>query len=66
MNKPKPICPIHKTKMGFSSRNIDPWRGKTLTIRGKEVPNEFHYCRERDCAWRYSSELEDYFKATDI
>ena len=62
----KPMCPDHKTEMLFSSTNVNPWNGETIIVRGKAVPNKFHYCRTEDCNWRYSTELGEYFKATEI
>jgi len=62
MNKFKPVCPEHKTEMDFPTTNID--QHEKLIVRGKEIRNMFHYCRE--CNWRYSSDLGEYLEATEL
>jgi hypothetical protein len=62
MDMAKPVCPEHKTGMDFPTSNID--QGEKLIFHGKEIQDMFHYCQE--CNWRYSSELEEYFQATDL
>jgi hypothetical protein len=57
-----PICPQHKTEMAFPT-SID--LGDKVILRGKEVQNQFHYCT-KDCLWRYSPELKEYFRATEF
>jgi hypothetical protein len=62
MNKFKPVCPEHKKEMAFPTTNID--QNEKLILHGKEIRNMFHYCRE--CNWRYSSDLGEYFEATEL
>jgi len=68
MNKTKPVCPVHKTAMRKPASNRD--EGEKLMIRGKEIQNKFYYCWQKDgqkeCHWRYSDDLRDYFKATEL
>jgi hypothetical protein len=64
MNPAKPVCPEHKTAMRYSTMNIE--QGRRLTLRGKQIENKFHYCRDDRCTWRYSSDLGDYFKADEL
>ncbi len=58
-----PVCPEHKSEMAFPT-SID--LGQKVILRGKEILNQFHYCCTKDCPWRYSSELAEYFKATEF
>jgi hypothetical protein len=62
MDKAKPMCPEHKTEMDFPTSNID--QSEKLILHGKEIQNMFYYCRE--CNWRYSSDLGEFFEATEL
>jgi hypothetical protein len=64
MNRAKPVCPDHKTKMRYATSNRD--QNTKLTFRGKEIENKFHYCGVEGCKWRFSSDLGDYFKADEL
>jgi hypothetical protein len=57
----KPECPEHKTEMDFPT-SIN--HGEESILRGRPVPNKFHYCQK--CNWRYSSDLREYFEATEL
>jgi hypothetical protein len=58
----KPKCPVHKTEMQFSTKNID--QGEIVILLGKVVRNQFYYCSR--CDYRYSSDLGGYFDAKDL
>lgn len=58
-----PVCTEHKTEMAFPT-SID--LGNKVILRGKEIRNQFHYCGTNGCMWRYSSELGEYFRATEF
>jgi len=58
-----PVCPEHRLEMAFPT-SID--LGEKVKFRGKEIRNQFHYCRTKDCLWRYSPELKEYFRATEF
>jgi hypothetical protein len=58
----KPKCPVHKTEMQFSTKNLD--LGEIVILFGKGVRNQFYYCPR--CDYRYSSDLGGYFDAKDL
>lgn len=58
-----PACPDHKSEMAFPT-SVD--LGDKVMLHGKDVRNQFHYCGTKDCPWRYSSELGEYFRVTEF
>jgi hypothetical protein len=64
MTRQNPICPKHQTEMRYPSSNRD--QNEQFTLRGKKIPNKFHFCAAQDCKWRFSSELSDYFEADEL
>lgn len=64
MNPAKPECPEHKTEMRYAASNRD--QSEKLTLRGKQIHSNFHYCGEEGCKWRYSFDLGDYFRADEL
>jgi hypothetical protein len=58
----KPMCPVHKTEMQFSTKNID--QGEIVILLGRVVRNQFYYCSR--CDYRYSTDLGGYFDAKDL